>query len=111
MKRNNSTPSFYKQIICFGVGQTSLIAMSTYTILTTGGVTGSVLQTTLRNNNGSAKVFHAFIKDAAIEKEVEVYPCKEDYSGFTADPFVCQLPPSRQSAGDLQDGDVLDDEF
>lgn len=85
--------------------------MSTYTILTTGVVTGSGLQTTLRNNNGSAKVFHAFIKDAAIEKEVEVYPCKEDYSGFTADPFVCQLPPSRQSAGDLQDGDVIDDEF
>ena len=88
--------------------------MSTYTILTTEAMTASGLQTKLRNNNGSAKVFPALIKDAAIEKEVEVYPCKDDYSTFTTDPFICQLPPIqlppiRQLAKDLQVGDVLEE--
>lgn len=83
--------------------------MSTYTILTTEAMTASGLQTKLRNNNGSVKVFPALIKDAAIEKEVEVYPCKDDYSTFTTDPFICQLPPIRQLAKDLQVGDVLEE--
>ena len=85
--------------------------MSTYTILTTAIITDSGLQTILRNNNGSAKVFPALIKDTASEKEVEIYPCTDSYSTFTADPFICQLPPNRHSASDLKTGDVLDYEF
>ena len=83
--------------------------MSTYTILTTGAMTESGLQTTLRNNNGSAKVLHALIKDATTEKEVEVYPCKDDYSAFTTNPFLCQLPAGKESVEELQSGDVLSD--
>lgn len=69
----------------------------------------SGLHTTLRNNNGSAKVLHALIKDATTEKEVEVYPCKDDYSTFTTKPFLCQLPAGKESVDELQDGDVLSD--
>ena len=83
--------------------------MSTYTILTTGAMTESGLQTTLRNNNGSTKAFPALVKDAATEKEVEVCPCKKDYSAFTAIPFLCQLPTGKESADELQSGDVLYD--
>ena len=84
--------------------------MSTYTILATGAMTESGLQTTLRNNNGSAKVFHALIKDAATEKEAAVYPCKDDYS-ISEDslPFFCQLPAGKESVDELQDGNVLSD--
>ena len=83
--------------------------MSTYTILSTGAMTESGLQTTLRKNSGSAKVFHSLIKDATTEKEVEVYPCEEDYSAFTTNPFFCQLPAGKESVDELQDGDVLSD--
>ena len=72
-------------------------------------MTESGLQTKLRNDNGSAKVFPALIKDAATGKEVEVYPCSDDYSTFTPDPFICQLPPNRQSTSDLKVGDVLEE--
>lgn len=83
--------------------------MSTYTILTIGARTDSSLQTTLRNNNGKAKAFYALIKDATAENEVEVCPCQEDYSAFTANPFLCQLPEDKESVGELQSGDVLSD--
>ena len=83
--------------------------MSTYTILTTEAMTESGLQITLRNNNGSAKVFPALVKDAVTEKEVEVCPCKEDYSAFTAKPFLCQLPAGKKAVDELQSGDVLSD--
>ena len=83
--------------------------MSTYTILTTEAMTESGLQTTLRNNNGSAKVFHALIKDATTEKEVEVYPCKDDYSAFSTKPFLCQLPAGKESVEELQSGNILSD--
>ena len=82
--------------------------MSTYTILTVGAMSESGLQATLRNNN-ITKVFSALIKDAATEKEVEVCPCKKDYSAFTAIPFLCQLPTGKESADELQSGDVLYD--
>ena len=72
-------------------------------------MTESGLQTTLRNNNGRAKAFPALVKDAVTEKEVEVYPCKEDYSAFTANPFLCQLPAGKESVDELQSGDVLSD--
>ena len=83
--------------------------MTTYTILTLGAMSHIRLQATLRNNN-ITKVFSALIKDAATKKEVEVYPCKEDYS-ISADstPFLCQLPAVRESADELQPGDVLTD--
>lgn len=70
-------------------------------------MTESGLQTILQKNDGSESFFYALIKNAATEKEVEVYPCKDDYSTFTANPFLCQLTSDMESVGKLQPSDIL----
>ena len=74
-------------------------------------MTASGLPVVLRNND-TGKTFSAFVKDHDLKnKQVAVYPTKDDYSDFTVNPFICLLPPNRQSAGDLQVGDVLEELF
>ena len=80
-------------------------AMATFTILSIDGMSENGLKTKLRNND-NGKTFSAIIKDAV---HVEVYPCKADYSGFTDNPFICQLPMERQSAIGLKQDDIIED--
>ena len=88
-----------------GVGWSNLFAMATFTILSIEGMSGNGLKAKLRNND-SGKTFSAIIKNAV---HVEVYPCKADYSGFTDNPFICQLPMDRQSAIELKQDDIIED--
>ena len=81
------------------------MAMATFTILSIDGMSENGLKTKLRSND-SGKTFSATIKDAV---HVEVYPCKADYSGFTDNPFICQLPMDRQSAIELKQDDIIED--